>query len=182
MFCLYVYVRIICLPGTCGSQKRVLASLELELWMMWDTMWCWELNLGPLQEQQVLLIAEPALWPLFIIYLFAYLLTGEDLSQCVEVRRQLYRNWFFIYIYIVKAGSVSLVFAACWVWTPYPIPVLWSLPSISSTTLLALVYVLQKLLSQLTSKGWELPMSLMQCMRNMYLIPVDSSDYLLVLE
>lgn len=38
-----------------GGQKRALYHLELELWMA--------LNLGPLQEQQVLLTSEPSLQP-----------------------------------------------------------------------------------------------------------------------
>lgn len=40
-------------------QKRLLDPLELE-----GTLWCWELNLGHLQEQQVRLDADQSLQPL----------------------------------------------------------------------------------------------------------------------
>jgi hypothetical protein len=48
--------------GAWGTQKRVLDPLELELQLVWATQHrCWELNLGPPQEQQVLLTIEPSL-------------------------------------------------------------------------------------------------------------------------
>ena len=31
---------------------------------------CWELNLGPLQDQQLLLTAEPSHWPKFLFKVF----------------------------------------------------------------------------------------------------------------
>ena len=31
-------------------------------------MWCWEMNPGPLEEQPVLLTAEPSLWPIGLIF------------------------------------------------------------------------------------------------------------------
>lgn len=46
---IYIYRSTMCLPGAKGGQKRVL--------------WYWESNLGPLQRQQVFLIAEPPLEP-----------------------------------------------------------------------------------------------------------------------
>lgn len=36
-------------------------SSELELKTVWTSCGCWKLNLGPLEEQQVLLISEPRL-------------------------------------------------------------------------------------------------------------------------
>lgn len=36
-------------------------ALELELWMVVNHCGCWDWNLGPLQEQLVLLMAEPSL-------------------------------------------------------------------------------------------------------------------------
>lgn len=47
----------VCPPLVC-----LLDILKLELMDdFWATVWCWELNSGPLQEQQVLLTAEPSL-------------------------------------------------------------------------------------------------------------------------
>lgn len=43
------------------TRKRTLRLLELELTQLWAaTCGCWERSLGPLQEQQVLLTAEPS--------------------------------------------------------------------------------------------------------------------------
>lgn len=118
-----------------------ICSPELQVVLLWTSQCaCLELNLGPLQEQQILLTAEPALWPLFIIYLFTYLLTVEDPAHCVEVRKQLSRNWFFVYT-LLRQGLSPLFLLLCWVWKPYPIPVLCSLPSVSSTIQPALLYV-----------------------------------------
>lgn len=51
-----------CMPGAHRSQKRTPdLSEELELWVV-VSHFCgfWELNLGPLQEQQFLLTIEPS--------------------------------------------------------------------------------------------------------------------------
>jgi hypothetical protein len=50
---------IICIPGARRSQKKGLGPLGLEL-VCKPPFGCWQLNLGPLQEQ-VLLTAEPTL-------------------------------------------------------------------------------------------------------------------------
>jgi hypothetical protein len=48
--------------GTHGSQKRASDPLDLELQAVVSSQTgCWELMFSPLQEQQVLLTAEPAL-------------------------------------------------------------------------------------------------------------------------
>lgn len=41
--------------GACGVQQRVLDPLKLELQTVVNCNRCWEPDLGPLQEQQVLL-------------------------------------------------------------------------------------------------------------------------------
>lgn len=55
-FCLNVYV-------ACShrSQKRASDPLELELQLVWATMWMLRIKPGSLKEQPVLLIAEPPL-------------------------------------------------------------------------------------------------------------------------
>ena len=53
-----------CMPYAIGGQKRALGFLELggsELPCR-----CWGLNLGPLEEQSVLLTTEPFLQPLIV--------------------------------------------------------------------------------------------------------------------
>jgi hypothetical protein len=59
-YCMWVSILlacmcITCVPGTHG-QKRVSDPLELES----QKIVCWELNLGPLKEQPVLLTTEPS--------------------------------------------------------------------------------------------------------------------------
>ena len=49
----------------CLGQKRVLNPLELELDSCELPCGCCKLNLGPLEEQPVLLTAEPSLQPEF---------------------------------------------------------------------------------------------------------------------
>jgi hypothetical protein len=132
MLSLCVCECIICVPGTCGSQKRVLDSLELELWVIvryhvvlgteprsfaraTNALNCWASSLGPIYY--------------LFIYLFTYLLRRMYRSECVEVRRQLSRNWFFIYT-LLRQGLSPVFLLLCWVWKPHPIPILWSLPSI----------------------------------------------------
>jgi hypothetical protein len=61
----YVHVSHVCLRPL-GGQKRMFDSLELELQMLWATVWVlpceyWELNTGLLPEQQMFFIAEPCL-------------------------------------------------------------------------------------------------------------------------
>lgn len=47
------------------GQKRALGPLGLELQMLVElTCRCWDLNLGPLEEQLVLLTVEPSLAPM----------------------------------------------------------------------------------------------------------------------
>lgn len=54
-----------CAPSSCGGQKRTVDSLELELGCVSNlSCGCWESNLGPLHEQQVLWTTEPSLWSL----------------------------------------------------------------------------------------------------------------------
>ena len=54
--------------GACEEQKRVSDAPELELMDESELLYgCWELNLGPLQEQQVLLTAEPSPHYLWIL-------------------------------------------------------------------------------------------------------------------
>jgi hypothetical protein len=40
------------------------------LWWLWATMWFWDLNSGPLEEQSVLLKSEPSLQPCFYFIYF----------------------------------------------------------------------------------------------------------------
>jgi hypothetical protein len=57
-------VNFIC--AWCPQRSKLgIGSLELELWMVVNSLpcMCWELNLGPLQEQRVLLTAELSLQP-----------------------------------------------------------------------------------------------------------------------
>lgn len=55
--------------GTCAHahwcQKRVSDTLKLSYRRLFSLTWCgcWELNLCPLEEQQVLVAAEPSLQP-----------------------------------------------------------------------------------------------------------------------
>lgn len=62
MFCWY----IASIPGTCRGQKRTLEPLRLELQNVVNHH-DWKSNLGPLQEQQVLLTANPSPPSLFLI-------------------------------------------------------------------------------------------------------------------
>lgn len=50
--CVYMYS--VCMPGVHRGQKRVSDSLKLELQMIVSHHVGWELNLGHLQEHQVL--------------------------------------------------------------------------------------------------------------------------------
>jgi hypothetical protein len=57
--CLHVCPCTTFVPGSHGSQKRALAILGLEL----QKAVSWEVNLGPLKEQSMLLTAESSLQP-----------------------------------------------------------------------------------------------------------------------
>lgn len=51
---MYIYMHFVC-DGTCGAPKGALSPLELELHGSRELPCkCWELNLVPLQEQQIL--------------------------------------------------------------------------------------------------------------------------------
>jgi hypothetical protein len=54
-----------CVSGAHKGQKRALDSLELKLWA---TTGYWESNLGPLEEQPVLLTTEPPLQQFHLIF------------------------------------------------------------------------------------------------------------------
>lgn len=61
--CVSVSVCRVCVCGgaTNRGQKRVLDPQELEVVDMSLLMWCWGLNLGPLEERCVLLTNKPSL-------------------------------------------------------------------------------------------------------------------------
>lgn len=69
-----------CIPGACECQKRVSDPLGLELQPLCGP---WELTLGPLEEQPVLLTVEPSLQlpniffkiPRFVFQIFKIILT-----------------------------------------------------------------------------------------------------------
>lgn len=62
VFCLHVCLYSTCMPGVLEGQKRMLDPLEL----VSAIMWLLESNLGPLEEE-VLLITEPfLLFPLML--------------------------------------------------------------------------------------------------------------------
>ena len=58
-----------CFPGAHRGWKRESDHLELELTDGCELCGCWELNSGPLQEEQLLLSAEPP----FLIHLDKFL-------------------------------------------------------------------------------------------------------------
>lgn len=69
VLCMYVYMCVfhifMCTAYVAGasiSQKRALASLELTQWVA-VACGCWELNPGPLQEQQLILSAKLSFQP-----------------------------------------------------------------------------------------------------------------------
>lgn len=57
MFCKYIYLCTTHVPVLCGVQKRALDTLELEV-KAGASMYVLETDPGPLQEQQMLYIAE----------------------------------------------------------------------------------------------------------------------------
>lgn len=63
-----MYIRAPLTHSVCsGGQKRASGSLERELRVVVSCRECWELHSGPMQEQQVLLLAEPSLRPLLFL-------------------------------------------------------------------------------------------------------------------
>jgi hypothetical protein len=68
--------------------RRVSNLMELELpAVMSHLAWCWELNSGPLQEQQVLLTTEPSL-QLPPHFFEAWSLTGIELTKWARLAAQ----------------------------------------------------------------------------------------------
>lgn len=62
MFCFHVCMCTTLVPGACQSQKRMLGFPRARVTNDYELPYgCWELNTGPLQEQQVPLTAEPPL-------------------------------------------------------------------------------------------------------------------------
>jgi hypothetical protein len=62
MFCPYTCLYTTHIPGIQGKQKASPDVLELDLEMVVELpCGCWELNTGPLEEQAVLMTAEPSL-------------------------------------------------------------------------------------------------------------------------
>lgn len=57
-----LHVSVSCVPAE-ARRGRASDRLERELQSVLATIWCWELNLGPLQEHQLLLTAEPSFHP-----------------------------------------------------------------------------------------------------------------------
>lgn len=84
---------------------------------LWATMWGWQLNPGPLQEQVVLISPEPSLWPctgLFIAVLFGScfislaVMPAGFLSVQREVSRQSSSySWIFYVLKCLLLNSVA---------------------------------------------------------------------------
>lgn len=62
----FMWILSACMSVHQGGQKRVLGPLGLELKQLWANIWVLGLNLGPSEDQPVLLIAELFLY--FIKY------------------------------------------------------------------------------------------------------------------
>jgi hypothetical protein len=79
-FYLHVYLWITCTSGTQGCQKKMIRSLGSGFTDGCEPLcgWC-EWNLGPQEEQSVLLTAEPSLQPLPIPFYSHSLLLGQKL-------------------------------------------------------------------------------------------------------
>jgi hypothetical protein len=95
----YVYGYFACMYGmsvhhpidTCGGQERALALIELDSQKAMLPCGSWELSPGSLQEQPVLLTAEPLLQPLYLIPLRQGLsveLETADRLDCLAVKPQ----------------------------------------------------------------------------------------------
>jgi hypothetical protein len=65
-----------CVPGAQNGQKGAVGSPRTEFGWLWALYRCWGLNTGPLEEQAVLLTAEPSLQSLI------YLLCWHKVSLC----------------------------------------------------------------------------------------------------
>lgn len=77
-----------CECSACGGQKRHYIPLELEFQALWASWWhlCWKRNPGPLEEQQVFLIAEPSLQPQGSTALkFTFVCLSISLPFCLSV-------------------------------------------------------------------------------------------------
>jgi hypothetical protein len=61
-------MRIRCMPGACGDQKRELHFLELKKQTFVNSHGCWESNLGPLEEQSLLSTAEKSFQPREVLH------------------------------------------------------------------------------------------------------------------
>ena len=63
--CLHLCMRMMCVPGAHRGHKRVVGSPETGVMNIRELpCGCWELNLGPVQDQQDLFTVEPSLQPL----------------------------------------------------------------------------------------------------------------------
>jgi hypothetical protein len=89
---LLVYVCTMCVHAACGGQKRglilgtgITGSCEPPCGLL-------ELNLAPLQEQQVLLTAEPSFQPVFLVFFFFFFF------------------FFFCVVCVVLRGGLNVVF------------------------------------------------------------------------
>lgn len=58
---MYVYMCATCMPSACGRQKQHWTSWKWSYRCLWAVMWVLGTNMGPLQEQKMLLAAEPSL-------------------------------------------------------------------------------------------------------------------------
>lgn len=71
---MYISVSHVC--SAHKGQKRLLDSLELELHTEGckPPCWCWELDLGPLQKQEVFLTVALFIQPQFLMYFYFFLI------------------------------------------------------------------------------------------------------------
>jgi hypothetical protein len=86
IFCLCAYMYITHMPGAQGYQKRASDPLKLELCTdcCKQLCGCWELNAGPLEEQQVFVFISPAPFSMScLVCLFVCLFVFPDrVSLC----------------------------------------------------------------------------------------------------
>lgn len=87
-----------CVCSVNREQKRALDSLELQLLMVVSHWAFWNLNLGPLPEQSVLLTLEPPLWLYYLTFNFA------DVHFCLKE---------VLYFYKAKLASPSPFWGLC---------------------------------------------------------------------
>lgn len=100
--CVSVSVCRVCVCGgaTNRGQKRVLDPQELEVVDTSLLMWCWGLNLGPLEERCVLLTNKPSLWP--------------PTSSVLMISQQLLRFYRLRFLPWVSNMSNCFVVACTW--------------------------------------------------------------------